>query len=128
VQYGKSYIYTETHDMDMTYFIEYQSKIASRAIDNFLQDFSELVEKYQDFKDILLTSNRYQNLNENQRSVILLVQNIGIKTVTANWVQRMLGCSYNTAASILNGLAKIDIFERSKVGREWHYSMTKVSS
>jgi Fic family protein len=127
VQYGKSYIYTETHDMDMTYFIEYQSKIASRAIDNFLQDFSELVQKYQYFKDVLLTSDHYQNLNENQRSVILLVQNIGIKTVTANWVQGMLGCSYNTAASILNGLAKIGIFERSKVGREWHYSMAKVS-
>jgi Fic family protein len=119
-------IYTEIHEMDMTYFIECQSKIASRAIDNFLQDFSELVEKYQDFKDVLLTSNRYQNLNENQRSVILLVQSIGIKTVMANWVQGMLGCSYNTAASLLNGLTKRGIFIRGKVGREWQYSMSKL--
>lgn len=127
VQYGKSYIYTETHEMDMTYFIEYQSKVTSRAIDDFLQKFSELVEKYRDFKSVLLTSNRYQGLNKNQSDVILLVQNIGIKTVTVNWVQGMLGCSYNTAASLLNGLTKLDIFTREKVGREWRYSMSKLA-
>lgn len=123
VQYGKSYIYTETDEMDMTYFIEYQSKITSRAIDQFLQDFSEMVEKYQGFKQQLATSKFYAQANENQRAVIMLVHNIGIKKVTANWVQGMMDCSYNTAASILNGLTKIGIFERSKVGREWHYSM-----
>jgi Fic family protein len=128
VQYGKSYIYTESHDMDMTYFIEYQSKIASRAIDNFLQDFSELVEKYQGFKEALLISEIYQDLSENQSSLILLVQNIGIKAVTANWVQGMLGCSYNTAASLLNGLTKLGIFERKKAGREWQYSMLSLDN
>ncbi len=126
VQYGKSYIYTETDDMDMTYFIEYQSKVASRAIENFLHNFSDLVEQYKNFKESLTSTDLFQKLSENQRSVIMLVHNIGIKKVTANWVQRMLGCSYNTAASILNGLAKIGVFERNKVGREWHYSMSKL--
>ncbi|MEH6448146.1 MAG: Fic family protein [Oleispira sp.] len=123
VQYGKSYIHTETDEMDMTYFIEYQSKITSRAVDKFLQDFSEMAEKYQSFKELLATSKYYAQANEKQRTVIMLVHNIGIKKVTANWVQGMIDCSYNTAASILNGLTKIGIFERGKVGREWHYSM-----
>jgi Fic family protein len=123
VQYGKSYIHTETDEMDMTYFIEYQSKITSRAVDKFLQDFSEIAEKYQSFKELLATSKYYAQTNEKQRTVIMLVHNIGIKTVAANWVQLMIGCSYNTAASILNGLTKLGVFNREKVGREWHYSM-----
>jgi Fic family protein len=123
VQYGKSYIYTETHEMDMTYFIEYQSKITSIAVDQFLQNFSEMVDKYQSFKQLLATSKYYAHANENQRTVIMLVHNIGIKKVTANWVQLMIGSSYNTAASIINGLAKLGVFKREKVGREWHYSM-----
>ncbi len=124
VQYGKSYIHTETDEMDMTYFIEYQSKITSRAVDQFLQNFSEMVDKYQSFKQLLATSKYYAHANENQRTVIMLVHNIGIKKVTANWVQGMIGCSYNTAASILNGLTKQDVFRRNKVGREWHYSIS----
>jgi Fic family protein len=123
VQYGKSYIHTETDEMDMTYFIEYQSKITSRAVDKFLQDFFEIAEKYQSFKELLATSKYYAQTNEKQRTVIMLVHNIGIKTVAANWVQLMIGCSYNTAASILNGLTKLGVFNREKVGREWHYSM-----
>jgi Fic family protein len=127
VQYGKSYIYTETDDMDMTYFIEYQSKITTRAIENFLHNFSDLVEQYQAFKEVLVSSGLYQNLSENQRTVVMLVQNIGIKKVTINWVQGMLGCSYNTASSILNGLTKLDVFQREKIGREFQYSIMDIT-
>lgn len=123
VQYGKSYIHTETDNMDMTYFIGYQSKIVIRAIEKFLQDFTVLNNKYRDFIAQLASSKYYAQANENQRTVIILVHNIGIKKVTANWVQSMIDCSYNTAASILNGLAKLGVFKREKVGREWHYSM-----
>ncbi len=126
VQYGKSYIYTETDNMDMTYFIEYQSKVASRAIENFLHNFSGLVEQYKDFKESLTSTDLYQKLSENQRSVIMLVHNIGIKKVTANWVQGMLGCSYNTASSLLNDLTKQDVFKREKVGREFQYSFLNI--
>jgi Fic family protein len=127
VQYGKSYIYTETDDMDMTYFIEYQSKVTSRAIENFLHNFSDLVEQYQGFKEVLVSSGLYQNLSENQRTVVMLVQNIGIKKVTINWVQGMLGCSYNTASSLLNGLTKLDVFQREKIGREFQYSIMDIT-
>jgi Fic family protein len=123
VQYGKSYIHTETDEMDMTYFIGYQSKIVIRAVEKFLQDFSALDNKYRNFKAVLASSKYYAQANENQRTVIILVHNIGIKKVTANWVQLMMGCSYNTAVSIINGLVKLGIFKRDKVGREWHYSM-----
>ena len=123
VKYGKSYIHTETDNMDMTYFIDYQSKVATRAIDQFLQDFSVLVDQYKKFKNQFASSILYKETNEKQRAVIILVHNIGIKAVSATWVQSMVGCSYNTAASILNGLTALGIFQREKIGREWHYSI-----
>ena len=125
VKYGKSYIHTETDNMDMTYFIDYQSKVASKAIDQFLQDFSVLVDRYQNFKQQFESSTLYKQTNEKQRADIILVHNIGIKTVNAAWVQTMVACSYNTAASVLNGLTELGVFQREKVGREWHYSMLK---
>lgn len=124
VQYGKSYIHTEADEMDMTYFIEYQSKVAIRAIDKFLQDFSVLVDDYKNFKKMFELSKYYKETNGKQRSVIILVHNMGIKKVTAIWVQTMLGCSYNTAGSVLNGLTALGMFEKKKIGREWHYSMS----
>jgi Fic family protein len=123
VKYGKSYIHTETDGMDMTYFIEYQGKIIKRAVVDFLKNFSEIVIKYQSFKKNLKLSKYHGVLNSNQQTVIILVYNMGIKKITANWVQCMIGCSYNTAASILNDLTQRAFFEREKVGREWNYSM-----
>lgn len=123
VKYGKSYIHTETDNMDMTYFIDYQSKVVTRAIDQFLQDFSVLLDRYQNFKQQFESSELYKKINEKQRTVIILVHNIGIKTVNAAWVQTMVGCSYNTAASVLNGLTELGVFQREKVGREWQYSI-----
>lgn len=128
VQYGKSYIHTETHDMDMTYFIEYQSKIVVRAIDDFLQTVTDLTANYQKTKQALLTAEVYQHLNHNQYQVILLLQNIAIKNVTANWVQSMLGCSYNTAAALLNDLAEQNILARKKAGRQWQYSLLSLAN
>ncbi|MDU8350586.1 Fic family protein [Pseudomonas syringae pv. actinidiae] len=34
-KYGQSYVYTETDEMDLTYFLDYQAKIISNAIDSY---------------------------------------------------------------------------------------------
>ena len=42
---------------------------------------------------------------------------------TANNVKKNLGCSYNTAASALNGLVDLKLFKKTKEGKVWVYSM-----
>jgi predicted transcriptional regulator len=42
---------------------------------------------------------------------------------TAVNVKGNLGCSYNTAATVLNGLVDAQLFEKRKDGREWVYAM-----
>ncbi len=37
-----------------------------------------------------------------------------------------MGCSYNTAASVLNGLVEKQLFKKEKSGREWVCSLVEV--
>ena len=107
VQYGNSYLHTEYDGMDMTYFIEYQCQIREKR----------------SFENWLFNSGLYGQLAPKQR-VVLQVATFGTQSLfTANNVKLNLGCSYNTAAGILNGLVDLGVFSKSKAGREWQYSL-----
>ncbi|KPB72935.1 Cell filamentation protein Fic [Pseudomonas syringae pv. maculicola] len=38
-------------------------------------------------------------------------------------VKDNLGCAYNTAATLLNGLVEFKLFSKTKAGNEWVYSL-----
>lgn len=123
IQYGKSYLATETDEMDLTYFVDYQCRTISRAIKDYLKHYNETLEGIQQFNAFLYESGLFGKLNDKQR-VVLQVAKLGpYRKFTANNVQENLNCSYNTAASILNGLVNHNVFEKNKVGREWIYTM-----
>ncbi len=44
---------------------------------------------------------------------------------TAVTVKENLGCSYNTASAALNGLVDLDLFIKTKRGREWIFTMAE---
>lgn len=39
IQYGRSYVYTETDSFDLTYFVSYQLEVIGRAVDEFMDYF-----------------------------------------------------------------------------------------
>ena len=45
------------------------------------------------------------------------------KYFTSANVKENLGCSYNTASSVLNGLVELGVFSKQKKGREWLFYM-----
>lgn len=122
-QYGMSYVYTETDEMDLTYFVDYQCQIISRAIKLFLQNFDDVLKSIRDFEQFLFNSGLYRQLTPNQRMVFNVAKSQRIPQFTANSVMANLGCSYNTAAAALNGLVTLKLFKKRKDGREWIYSM-----
>ena len=123
VRYGKSYLYTETDEMDLTYFIEYQCTIIIRAIKAFKDAHKQVFKAMESFNQWLWDSGLYQRLSENQKIVFQVAKNGKASYFTATNVQENLGCSYNTAAKVLNGLVELDLFKKEKQGREWLYSM-----
>ena len=122
-KYGKSYLYTESDGMDLTYFIEHQSSVTIRAIQKFKDAYKNAAVEIERFNRWLFESGLYKKLSDKQRTVFQVAKNETSIVFTIRNVEKNLGCSYNTAASVLNGLVDLDLFSKFKKGREWVYVM-----
>lgn len=122
-QYGKSYLYTETDEMDMTYFIDYQCSVIMRAVAAFKAHCQKMVENIVSFNTWLFNSGIYGKLSEKQKLVFHVAKNSPNTNFTARYVEEKLNCSYNTAATVLNGLVDLNFFDKAKDGKEWIYSL-----
>lgn len=118
-QYGKSYLYTETDEMDMTYFIDYQCSIIMRAVSTFKNHCQKAIIDIESFNQWLWNSGIYHQLNEKQKVVFQVAKSRVASEFTATSVKENLGCSYNTASAVLNGLVDLKLFGKKKDGREW---------
>lgn len=123
LQYGKSYLYTETDQMDLTYFLDYQCRVIGRAVGRFKQTYEAALESFNAFNVFLYESGLYGKLSEKQRIVFNVAKSGTSVDFTVTNVKENLGCAYNTAASVLNGLVDLQLFRKQKVGNEWTYSM-----
>lgn len=123
-QYGKSYLYTETDEMDMTYFIDYQCLIIMRAVTAFKSRYQKAVSDIESFNSWLFKSGIYGKLSDKQKIVFQFSKNNPNSVFTARYIEEKLNCSYNTAASVLNGLVELNLFDKRKNGKkEWIYSL-----
>ncbi|GFM78199.1 hypothetical protein PSCICM_40180 [Pseudomonas cichorii] len=123
VQYGQSYLYTETDNMDLTYFIDYQCRVIARAISEFKSSYDSTVESINQFNTFLYESGLYSKLSDKQRVVFNVAKSGSNQEFTVTNVKENLGCAYNTAATVLNGLVELKLFTKRKQGNEWTYSM-----
>lgn len=123
IQYGKSYLYTETDNMDLTYFVDYQARIIIRAIAEFKTSYEKTIKSLEEFNSFLFQSGLYGKLNDKQKTVLQVAKSGQATSFTAVNVKENLGCSYNTANAVLNGLVELKIFQKKKNGREWVFSM-----
>jgi Fic family protein len=123
IQYGKSYLYVETDEMDLTYFADYQCRVIIRAIAEFKKAYRKTQENIEAFNVFLLSSGLYRALTDKQKIVFQVAKNSAPQAFTTVNVKENLGCSYNTAATTLNGLVDLNLFTKEKIGREWVYTM-----
>lgn len=122
-KYGKSYLHTETDQMDLTYFIEHQSSVIIRAIKKFKDAYKNAAAEIEQFNKWLFKSGLYKNLTDKQRTVFQVAKSGVAIAFTIRNVEKNLGCSYNTASSVLNGLVDLKLFSKVKEGREWIYTI-----
>lgn len=123
VKYGKSYLYTETDEMDLTYFIDYQCAVITRALGEFLSLYKQTLTDALRFDHWLEQSSLFDKLSDKQKAILQVALNGIDKEFTAVNVKENLQCSYNTASTALNGLAILGAFEKNKVGREWVFTL-----
>ncbi len=102
IKYGKSYLYSETDEMDLTYFIDYQCSIIISAVSNYKSAYERSLKEIEKFSKWLWSSGLYNKLSERQR-LIFQVAKSGLGYFTISNTSENLGCSRNTAAAALNG-------------------------
>ena len=123
VKYGHSYLYTESDELDLTYFVDYQCSVITRSISDFKEAFQKSLIEVEEFNKWIWESGLYKKLSEKQKTVFQVAKSGKAKIFSTSNVKENLGCSYNTAASVLNGLVDLNIFEKKINGREWLYQM-----
>lgn len=118
-KYVKSYLYTETDNLDLTYFLDYQCSIVIRAIQKFKNAYTTALKDKEEFNAWLFNSGIYKKLNDKQRTLFQVARSgkAGVFTVTN--VKENFGCAYNTASTALNGLVEMGIFSKEKQGKEY---------
>lgn len=125
-EYGKSYLYTESDTMDLTYFLEFQCNNVIKAINAFKTSFEKSVKELDDFNQFLLNSGLFGKMNDNQRVVFRAARDGLHRDFTAINVSQNLNCSYNTAATVLKDLVKMSLFSVRREGKEWLYNINKL--
>jgi Fic family protein len=119
VKYGRSYLHSEADELDLTYFIEFQCSVISRAVGGFIDVYRKSAAYAEDFERWLMSSEFFNRLTKKQQAVYQVAKSGTAKEFTTGNVMEHLRCSYKTAMSTLEGLVQLQIFERRKMGREW---------
>jgi len=120
-KYGKSFLYTEIDDNDLTYFIFYQVEIIIRAIDELLRYLQKKSQEFEEVSELLNSSVIGRALNFIQKDIVKkAIKNPG-RVFTSNEIVSDYDISENTARKYLNELVQHKILASYKEGRRVNY-------
>jgi len=120
-KYGKSFLYTEIDDNDLTYFIFYQVEIIIRAIDELLRYLQKKSQEFEEVSELLNSSPIGRALNFIQKDIVKkAIKNPG-RVFTSNEIVSDYDISENTARKYLNELVQHKILASYKEGRRVNY-------
>lgn len=117
-QYARSYLYTETDDNDITYFVLYQMRVLLRAIEDLHQYLTKRELELRDVEELVRHAALINgNLNHRQLAVLHhALRNPDARyTVASHQVSH--GVVYETARSDLLRLVELQLLEQHKSGK-----------
>lgn len=119
-KYVKSYMYTETDDYDMTYFIHYQLNVIERAFDLMMDYISSKQEEGQELEKILKERNLHGLFNQRQIAPLWNALENPAYQYTIDEHKNYHMVTHQTARTDLLQLAnKYKLFSKLKHGRKF---------
>ncbi|WLI76659.1 Fic family protein [Kosakonia sp. H02] len=115
VKYAHSYQHTETDNMDLTYFLDYQADIISRAINHFYKYIESLIRRRVEMDQRLFASGAISRLSQRQVTLFNIMLAQPGMAITAARVCESLGVSDNTARNDLRALVREGLVEERKI-------------
>jgi Fic family protein len=118
-EYGRAFLYTETDEGDLTYFILYHLKVVMRALESLNEYIARKTREIRSFEGEL---RGIQVLNHRQRALIRHAVRHPGKHYTVAEHQRSHNVSYESARSDLLDLVKRKLLTSEMVGKKWIFT------
>lgn len=113
-QYAKAFLYTETDQNDLTYFILYQLKTMKLAFDSLKEYINRKIEEKRQVNDFL----RISQINERQALILKWIYEEPSLVLTVKELQTRLLISNQTARTDLQGLYELGYLEQLSINRK----------
>ena len=119
--YGLAYLYTESYEMDLTYFLRY----ILTSIEDTLKDLLDYIQiKQEEIQEAKILLNKVKEINFRQANVLgEMISNPG-KILTIEEISRTYNVVYQTARNDLLFLAKKGYLTKSKISRKYVFRFT----
>lgn len=118
-QYGRAILFTETDENDLTYFVLYQLRVITRAIEE-LKEY--LRKKMQEIREVQALLRRSADLNHRQLALLSHALKHPGRPYTVQSHQTSHGVSTGTARTDLLDLADRQLLYRRKVGKSFVFT------
>ena len=125
-QYVRAYLFSETDDNDVTYFLDYNLRVLLRAMRELHKYLARKATEMRDTERLLENSALGSGLNHRQVAVVRSLRKQPAKSYTIDEHRRTNHVTYQTARTDLLKLAELGLLrmERTlKQGRAFHFTL-----
>ena len=120
-QYSKAYLYTETDDNDVTYFLDFNTRVLLKALNELQQYIGKKSAEVERVHELLGDSELSERFNHRQIALIsTAIRNSGgVYTIESH--QNSHNITYPTARSDLKHLEELGLLSKRKVSNKFVY-------
>ncbi len=117
-QYGLAFLYSESDEKDLTYFLVYHAAVVERAIEDLRQDIEQ---RAQELMVVEADIAGLTDLNHRQRDLIAHALRHPTQNYSIAYHRGTHGVVYETARQDLMQLADRGLLKQRKVGKTWRF-------
>jgi len=112
--YDKAFIFTETDEFDMTYFIYHQADIVTKAVQSLQDHIDQKKSEFNDFRNWIDNSPISKNLKHGELEILKEAVKEGGKLFTSKSIAADFDINEGTARSYLNKLVDCELLLSTK--------------
>ncbi|MFC1480794.1 Fic family protein [Candidatus Neomarinimicrobiota bacterium] len=122
-KYARAFLYTETDESDLTYFLEYNLNVISKAISILRESIADNAQQLGKATDALGSNPIYRSINGRQQGIISYALDHPGFLFTIEAHRKLNTLSYQTARTDLLGLAELGLLDMHKRGRAFIFGV-----
>jgi Fic family protein len=118
VQYSKAFLYTETDENDLTYFVLYHLAVIEQAVEEL---HKHIERKAEEIREVSAAMKGIAGFNHRQQAILShATRHPGYRyTIEGHKISHAV--AYQTARTDLQRLAQVGLLSQYKIGRTWYF-------